>query len=271
MVEELTCPIKINDRLPRKRSDLAICVIPANREAMDQLDVTRNNILQYAKKCNADYIELTGDKAPEWPMSNKYRLKRVIEKYEHTLYLDCDVVVKKDCPNIYEELASDKVCFVNEWNIIKSSYDLLFKGLKEERSKALEEYPHLAKNNREVQPNGGVMLFPKNLADRYSQPPLPYPKRWCFDQDYLLLNLEDDEFEIIDWKYNLEFIDADFWNKIDDAYFVHLNGSRPISYRIELLQRIVNKNYSVFRPPPPKPQDSYVERFRPNWKEDNVN
>lgn len=270
-MEQMTCRIKLVDRLPEKKSDLAICVIPANREAMDQLDITRDNILEYADRCNADYIELTGDQAPDWPMSNKYRLKQVIEKYEHTLYLDCDVVVKKGCPNIYEELASDKVCFVNEWDIIKSSYDSLFKGMVSERKKAVNEYPNLAKNNRELQPNGGVMLFPKKLAHRYSQPPSFYPKRWCFDQDYLLLNLEDDEFEMVDWRYNLEFIDSDFWGKIEDAYFIHLNGSKPISYRLDLLRRVVKGEYSIFHPPPPKPQDSHIESFRPNWKENYVN
>lgn len=264
---DLTCLITLNDILPDKHSDLAICVIPANREAAAQLEVTRENIILYANRCGADYIELTGDKAPEWPMSNKYRLKQVIEKYERTLYLDCDVVVKPDAPNIFQNSALDKVCFVDEWKIIKDSYENLFSGLQIERSKVILRYPSLARNNRAIQPNGGVMLFPRDLAHRYSQPPGPYPKFWCFDQDYLLLNLEDDEFEIIDWRYNLEFIDTDFWNKIEESYFVHLNGSKPISYRIELLKRIVSKDYSPFIPPPPDGAGSAVDKFRPNWRE----
>ena len=74
--------IQLDDVLPSQKSDIAICVIGANDVAMKQLDATRLNIVNYASKCGADYIELNGDKSPEWPMSNKYRLKQVIEKYE---------------------------------------------------------------------------------------------------------------------------------------------------------------------------------------------
>ena len=262
---DLVDPISLNDTLPEKKSDLAICVIPANKQAMDQLNITRGNIIKYAKRCKADYVELKGDKSPDWPMYNKFRLRQVVENYEHTLYLDCDVVIKDDAPNIYKNFKSDKVCFVNEWDILEESYDKLLEGMLRERQNAIEEYSHLAKNNRAVQPNGGVMLFPKSLACKYSQPPNPYAKRWCFDQDYLLLNLKDDEFEIIDWRYNLEFIDSNFWNKIEDAYFIHLNGSKPIKYRLELLSRLTKGDYSFFNPPKPKDDDSTMEKFRPSW------
>ena len=95
----------------------------------------------------------------------------------------------------------------------------------------------LCKNNRNIQPNNGMMFFPKKFADKYSQPEKPYYKLWCFDQDYLILNLDEDDFELVDWRYNLEFIDFEFWSKIEDAYFVHLNGCRPIHYRVDLLKR----------------------------------
>ena len=104
------------------------------------------------------------------------------------------------------------------------------------------------------------------MAYKYSQPNGPYLTKWCFDQDYLLLNLEDDDFDLVDWKFNLEFIDFDFWSKIEDAYFVHLNGSRPISYRIEVLKRIVNGIYDYLPQPEAKPEDGPVEAFRPTWR-----
>jgi hypothetical protein len=259
-------PVLLDDELPTPKSKIAICTIPANDDAMRQLDITRKNILDYSERCGADYIELQGDKSPEWPMYNKYRLKQVIEKYEHTLYLDCDVVVKETAPDVFKTFNKNKICIVDEWKLIEGVYKGLLKGLKKERELAISEYPHLSNNNRNIQPNGGVMFFPKHLAERYSQPSKPYAKRWCFDQDYLLLNLADDEFELVDWRYNLEFIDYDFWSKIQDAHFVHLNGSKPLEYRLEVLHRIVNKNYTFFSQPEPKEKDSTLESFRPNWR-----
>jgi orotate phosphoribosyltransferase len=263
---DLVNPIRFGDKLPPQESKIAICTIPANDGAMQQLDITRKNILNYAERCGADYIELQGDKCPEWPMYNKYRLKQVIEKYEHTLYLDCDVVVKETAPDVFKTFNKNKICAVNEWKLIEDTYSNLFKGLKRERRLAILEYPHLSNNNRNIQPNGGMMFFPKRLAERYSQPSKPYAKRWCFDQDYLLLNLEDDEFELVDWRYNLEFIDYDFWSKIEDAHFVHLNGSKPLEYRLELLHRIINKNYTFLPQPKPKEGDTVIEKFRANWR-----
>jgi len=263
---DLVNPIRFGDKLPPQESKIAICTIPANDGAMQQLDITRKNILNYAERCGADYIELQGDKCPEWPMYNKYRLKQVIEKYEHTLYLDCDVIVKETAPDAFKTFNKNKICAVDEWKLIEDTYSNLFKGLKRERRLAILEYPHLSNNNRNIQPNGGMMFFPKHLAERYSQPSKPYAKRWCFDQDYLLLNLEDDEIELVDWRYNLEFIDYDFWSKIEDAYFIHLNGSKPLEYRLELLHRIINKNYTFLPQPEPKEGDTVIEKFRANWR-----
>jgi hypothetical protein len=267
-MKSLTPVIYFDDVLPNQKSDIAICVIGANDIAMKQLDVTRSNIINYASFCGADYIELNGDLSPDWPMSNKYRLKQVIEKYEHTLYLDCDIVVKDGSPNVFDVFSKDKISLVNEWQILKNSYHYtLFKSLCYERFLILEDYPHLYKNNRNIQPNNGMMFFPKKLADKYSQPENPYYKMWCFDQDYLILNLEEDDFELVDWRYNLEFIDFEFWSKIPHAYFVHLNGSRPIDYRVELLKRITDGNYEYFPQPPAKESDCNQDAFRPFWRE----
>jgi len=70
----------------------------------------------------------------------------------------------------------------------------------------------------------------------------------------------------LDWRYNLEFIDYDFWSKIEDAYFIHLNGSKPLEYRLELLHRIINKNYTFLPQPEPKEGDTVIEKFRANWR-----
>ena len=263
-MKPLTPVIQFDDVLPRQNSDIAICVIPANDIASRQLDITRSNILNYANSCGADYVELDGDLSQDWPMSNKYRLRQVVEKYEHTLYLDCDIVVKQGSPNVFDVFNKDKISFVDEFHILKNSYHYtLFKHFCYERFLILEDYPQLYKNNRAVQPNGGMMFFPKKFADKYSQPEKPYYKLWCFDQDYLILNLDEDDFELVDWRYNLEFIDFGFWSKIEDAYFVHLNGCRPINYRLELLKRITQGDYGYF----PQPEVDHQESFRPLWKE----
>ena len=89
-------------------------MIPANDDAQQLLDVTRHSIQKYAEKCGADYIELKDDQHPTWPMANKYRVYNVSSVYDKTLYLDCDVMIKDDAPNLFELTPDDKFCVLEE-------------------------------------------------------------------------------------------------------------------------------------------------------------
>lgn len=234
----MVAPFDFYDKLPERQSDLAVCTIAANDYALQQLEITRPAIVEYAKKCGADYIELTGNQSPSYVMYNKYRLEQVTSVYERTLYLDCDIVVSKIAPNIFSVCDEDKIYFANEWRGLKDSNATVFKGMVKERRKILNLYEEYTDSKHRIQPNAGLMFIPKSLSHRYSQPNNSYPKMWCFDQHYLILNLKEHEYNILDWRYNLEFMFHDFWDKVHNAYFIHLNGVKPKRFRLELLKRM---------------------------------
>lgn len=229
--------------MPQKTHDRAVCVVAANDYAIKQLDITRERIINYAKKCNAQYIELNGDKAECYVMYNKYRIEQVTSVYDKTLYLDCDVIVSDDAPNIFSVCNEDKIYFANEWYILKSSSLPVYKSLSRER----KEIANLLLPNSDLkigmQPNAGVMVIPNKLSHKYSQPEQPYPKKWCFDQHFLILGLQENEYQILNWRYNLEFMSNDFWDKLPYAYFIHTNGTKTEEYRLRLLKRL---NSGVF-------------------------
>ena len=262
----LVRPVRFRDTPFNKTKDIAVCVIAANEYAEKQLDITRPKIIDYANKVNADYIELTGDQFPEYPMFNKYRLSRVLHTYDCVLYLDCDIVIRDNCPNLFEAFNDKVAYFVDEWSIMKNHNEKLYTGMKNERDEIIKIFPELKDQNKDIEPNGGVMLIHKEVAHRYHQPSRPYPKFWCFDQDYFILNLQKEEYSIIDWRYNLEFVDYDFWSKLGSSYIIHVNGSRPESYRLELLQRMVDENFEFFPPPGRDSKDDEFANFRPLWR-----
>ena len=258
-------PISFSDNLPKKRSPLSICTIPANQAALDQLDITRKNIIRYAKKCGADYIELSGDQCPEYPMYNKYRLHQVTSVYEKTLYLDCDVIVKEDSPNIFQLTRNDRLYAYNQQKIIEEN-DVF--GDTNHGTQMFDEKEQVRKffnleQHKYIQPNGGVLVIPKSLCDLYKQPDKPYPKMWCFDQHYLSCNLGNNLGRLAK-EFNWEYIRHDFWSGLQRSYFIHADGSRPSEYRLELLKRLVNKDYSFFAPPEPAPYDGH-DFWRPVW------
>lgn len=246
--------VNFYDELPEQTSKIAICTVPADDYSMAHLDVTRDSMKKYAEKCGADFIELSGDQNPDWPMSNKYRIHQVTSKYEKTLYLDCDVFVSDKAPDIFEITPDDKISGYDEREIfsmpsyrdagwIEKEQDLIIrKGMSEKDKRAF------IRNGRTVLPsmmiNGGVLVIPKSCADYYKQPEQPYPPYWCFDQHLLTLRLfKDNKFHNLDSKWNFELVRQDFWEGLEEAYFVHFNAARPNDYRVALAKRYAAGNY----------------------------
>jgi orotate phosphoribosyltransferase len=236
--------VNFYDEIQKPKSDYAVCVIPANELAMELLDTTREGVKDYAKRCGADYIELTGDQCPDWPVSNKFRVHSVAKVYKKTLYLDCDIAISKDAPNIFEETPDDKISAVDEWFVWEGKrntqwiIDQQEKIVHRDGGKRLRDR-WIKNGNFETESmlNGGVLVIPQSSADLYKQPENPYSKFWCFDQHMLTLNLGK-EVNKLDERYNVSFNDQEFWDKISSAYFVHVNNIKDTQFRKNLLPRV---------------------------------
>jgi glycosyltransferase involved in cell wall biosynthesis len=240
--------INFFDILPEKKSKYAVCVIPANDSAMELLDITRSGVKKYAEKCGADYIELSGDQNPNWTMSNKYRLNRVAKTYDKTLYLDCDIVVKNDAPNIFELTPDDKISAYDEYEIFEQRNDtgwirkqqesIFLTTLDSFPEEIKEEYVKNGEFITESMINGGVLVIPNALADYYKQPSHPYTKFWCFDQHLLTLELPEEKFNNLTHKFNCEYEGNDFSNLVNNSHFIHLNG---LKNKPELRKSLLNE------------------------------
>lgn len=248
---------------PEKKSDLAVCVIPANNKALQEYAITKDNIKKYAEKCGADLIELFGDVCPHWPLLNKYRLFFVTSKYKRTLFLDVDIIVNEDTPNIFEITPEDKFCIHDEMpslltsgiNVNKHFFKLL-KMVAKEFNLPLKQNPRAY--------NSGVMVIPNDLAKHFSQPLTNrIINEWTSEQAYMNLTIPDEDVFLLDSKFNHLFFDINFWENINDAYFIHVAGSGGSGYRLELMRRLLNKNYKPLLPPigegvQPKWMDKYA-------------
>lgn len=239
--------INFYDNLPEKQNNHAICVIAANDLAMSLLDITRNNIKQYANKCNADYIELSGDQSPNWPLANKYRLIQVVEKYTKTLYLDCDVFIQDDAPNIFDLTPNDKISAYDEYEIWIEKDSIEWIHSQQETIIHKDVCPELKikyihsgyfQAPRKML-NGGVLVIPQALAHYYQQPKACYPKQWCFDQNLLTLLLPDDKFFNLSFKFNCLYSSPSFYCNLKNSYFLHINNLKDEEKRKQYLQNPV--------------------------------
>jgi hypothetical protein len=277
--KKMIAPVDFYDKIPSPKKDLAICTIGANEFAKKQLDITREHIISYAKKCNADYVELNGDQCPEMPMYNKWRLSQITARYKKTLYLDVDVVVKPNAPNLFEITPDDKISAFDEYPVVNTSQNLALDMLSENKSlrrlaaNFLAERDVVGLHYSSVPShawciNGGVLMIPRGLRKLYTQPKKPYPCLWCFDQHLLSTKLNRSNFNKLHSKWNWGYVGAKFWQGLDSAYFIHVNGSRPDEYRLELLTRLCEGNLAMFLPPDPTASaepESHADHWRPTW------
>ena len=228
--------INFYDELPPQQSEYAVCVVAANDYALEHLSVTRESIVEYAKLCNADYIELTGDQNQDWPMGNKYRIYQVTKKYKKTLYLDCDIFVKSGSPNIFKNTPDDKISAYDEFkDVTKKQKDLgWLRSIEKWVFANILDEPYESTVDNML--NGGGLVIPQSLADLYRQPQKCYIKEWCFDQVLLSCLVPEELLNRLSFKWNCEFeAGPTFWSRSCKSHFIHVNNVKQQDKRLRFL------------------------------------
>lgn len=208
---------------------LAIVVIPANDWAKEQYSITKPSILSYSRKVKADLIEIIDDLYPDYPLDNKYRVQKITQFYDRTLYLDCDIFPTRLAPNIFKYVDSD-YAMVDELNHVDTHFVNIYLKQCMEIGQLLGYEP----NPPQKIPNGGLMLLPKD-ANYFK--PQNAPEYWCLDQYTLAYTIQPYWLASI---WNWGYIREDWIEGLDRAYFIHLNGSSK-DRRIKLLKRNVEE------------------------------
>lgn len=242
--------------VPRRHRLVISVNCPSHYEVAD---ITRPSRAAYAKKHNADFIEILDDAFPDFPMMNKYRISRYAENYYQTAYFDGDVIIKDDAPNIFEADEPHKIMFRDELPIIMENNSVEYVN-RMNRWARIVQCPKPA-----FCPNAGVLVLPNNMV-QYYRPPEPDIKEkldtlWCMDQSHLACILTKykllDKIAFLSEEYHLCYIQKDFWQKLETCGIIHLNGSQNGKYRADLARRIMAGNYEFFLPE--------GKQWLPNW------
>lgn len=87
----------------------------ADNSIKEITDVTHPIIRSYAHRCKADFLILS-DPSPT-PVNEAYRImitKTLLEEYGRVLHIDSDVIINKDCPNLFGIVPEDYIGTVLE-------------------------------------------------------------------------------------------------------------------------------------------------------------
>ena len=94
---------------------LAVINIAIGEHYQQLSTLTHPTIRRYADRIGADFIAITEQKVslttPHW---EKFQLLDYLNDYDRILYVDTDVLIRKNCPNIFDAVPETHLGIYNE-------------------------------------------------------------------------------------------------------------------------------------------------------------
>jgi hypothetical protein len=197
--------------------DRLLITVATGRTHEDILAVTRPSLVAYAAKCDADYIELTNTTADWWGYE-KFRVYEFARKYAQTLYVDADIWIKSECPDLFSldcvAMHDDRVAL----EAIPTGLD----WAKPEFDAILRSQQILPRPVGRIW-NTGVVLCTRDTADIWQAPEHPLPTSHCAEQWWVTQRCDEHSYHVqpLDRRFNNQWWMPDFAERVDDAYIVH--------------------------------------------------
>lgn len=91
----------------------AVVTIAVGNQYKEIALYTHGSIRNYASKVGAEFICIDESEcsSPHW---DKFRIYSLLNKYKRILYIDTDVIIRDDCPNLFDLVPEDKLGLFNE-------------------------------------------------------------------------------------------------------------------------------------------------------------
>lgn len=94
-----------------KRALVTICI----GEYYEKLaELTHPTLKSYADKIGADFIVWRGFEGHSHPAYQKIEIGVLLDSYDRVLYIDTDIIIREDSPNIFDEVPYDKLGLFEE-------------------------------------------------------------------------------------------------------------------------------------------------------------
>lgn len=175
-------------------------------------------IEKYAEKIDADFINISEHNkyyiTQKW---NKFHIHELLNKYKRIIYLDIDLIIREDCPNLFDIVPENKLGMFNE-----GKYTPRFEFLEQ----ASEYYGEPLKKWNGKFYNSGVMVI-----SRIHKQLFKIPKGIDFvetDQPYINLRILNDGVDMfdLDYKFNrMDILDTICGISRLDSYIIHYAGA----------------------------------------------
>lgn len=210
---------------------------------------TRDSIKAYAERIGAQLIEITGTYSYGmhhcWP---KYYASEVARHFDKTLYVDTDVYIDEEAPDIFKRIPNNQWCFIDESGLSGNH------SLTIEYDKCLMNHQLIRKGRWQIY-NAGIMVIPPHGIDIYNNQK-PWQLKEFWDEQTLLNNdIVGSEFHVLDTSWNT----MPFTRSTEPIKFLHVAGGSKFQNLANFLNHKFNKVLLYW------PSDSiYAERLSKN-------
>ncbi len=194
---------------------------------------THKSIEMYAKKIGADFLNITENNdnfiVQKW---QKFQIFNLLNQYNRIIYVDTDLIIREDCPNLFDIVPEDKIGMFNE-----GKYAQRLRYIQE----ASEFYDKELLNWNGKFYNSGVMVISRYHKQLFKLPPSTDEIKT--DQAYINLMIHVDKYDIFDLDYRFNRMDLlDKYIGISrlDSYIVHYAGA-PKNQIFEVLTQDINQ------------------------------
>jgi len=202
--------------------------------------LTLPSIKEYADKIGADFLNITEHNneyiTQKW---NKFYIYELLNKYKRILYLDTDLIIREDCPNLFDVVPENKLGMFNE-----GKYSPRFEYIQQ----ASEYYQEPLKAWKGNFYNSGVMVI-----SRIHKPIFKMPRGIDYvetDQPYINLRLINDEVKMMDLHYDfnrMDIMDTVCGISRLNSYIVHYAGAPK-----EIVFDVIKKDIKQWKEDSPK-------------------
>jgi len=150
---------------------------------------------------------------PHW---EKYQLGDYLNKYDRIIYLDTDIIIRPDCPNLFDIVSDNKLGIVDEGHFTERlpAMKSICQSTGEEINRWKEQYY-----------NTGVMVISRRHKELFTKPILEYEN--FYEQSYINLRIINDKWDVheLGYKFNhMSAMDMKLGTQRHSSYIVHYAG-----------------------------------------------
>jgi hypothetical protein len=89
-------------------------------------EITHPSIKAYADKIGAEFIVIDRKQISETTIHwEKFQIFNLLNKYERIIFIDTDIIIREDCPNLFDVVPADRLGAFNEAPFTLRSYEMM--------------------------------------------------------------------------------------------------------------------------------------------------